>query len=80
MVNRSWSRAAVHDIAFAACYCEELGSWRFETDLSTRKNKTGVLSLEDFKEKDVHVYFGFLSTRFKDSSDSEYLGLIRMMA
>ena len=68
--------ALADDVAFVACYCEELRSWKYETNLGLRKNKTRVFPIEDFKGKEVHVYFGFKSARFEESSDSVYLGKI----
>jgi Family of unknown function (DUF6266) len=68
--------SSVDDIAFVACFCEDLRSWRYQTNLGLRKNKTKTFRVAEFTGKEVHVYFGFFSSRLEQCSDSVYLGKV----
>jgi len=67
------------DRAFMACYSEDLKTWIFKIDLANRRSKASILDCELLQGTNVHVYFGFNSLCGTESSNSAYLGKIKIL-
>jgi Family of unknown function (DUF6266) len=71
--------AASHDRVYVAVYCEHLNLWLTRLDSVRRKNDSFILDAEPFSGFPVQVYLGLISDFWGGSSDSQYLGKVKIL-
>ena len=67
------------ETVYVAAYCEHLQDWLTHVGSVNRKEGSFILDAEPFTGFRAHVYLGFISDLWNDSSKSEYLGEIDVL-
>jgi hypothetical protein len=72
----NYANAGKDDKVYLVSYCERLNHWSFEIGITDRDS--GFCATEDaaLSEESLHIYIGFISAYGKQSSDSQYVGLV----
>ena len=67
------------DLVYVAAYCEDLQQWLTHVGSVYRKDGSFILDAEPFSGFRAHVYLGFISDFWNESSNSEYLGEVDVL-
>jgi Family of unknown function (DUF6266) len=72
-------RGGGDDLVYVAVYCEELKKWLTDEGSVQRKDGFFILDAKPFIGFRVHVYFGLVSSQWRSSSNSQYLGEVEIV-
>ena len=75
----NYANAAKDDKVYLVSYCEKLNHWSFDIGIADRES--GICTSEDavLSGESLHFYIGFISADGRQSSDSQYVGLVSVL-
>ena len=71
--------AQAYDQAFLVVYNKESKCWAVQLNAAIRKDRRYIMNVDEFSGKLVHVYIGFVSLDLARTSDSVYMGEVRVL-
>jgi hypothetical protein len=74
--NIPLNNGSANDKAILVAYCEDLNECIYSTNTSTRRTGIAALSVQPFKDREVHTWIAFRSEDGKLTSKSTYTGLL----